>query len=164
MDKDPLDNLDLLEELSLDSESDGGSDSSVSDGTPAQCVAQNKARRLKKKRKSKRSRNKNKERKKRVRSRAGQLNVITASVCKANDTQPLSLSTRPPAGTRGKEGLPELLARCTKEYSSYGSGLNEQGRASPPTVRFKNRNGGIPVFSRVDFLDRPLFPGVNSVS
>ena len=78
-DRDPLDDLALLEELSLESESDGGSDSSVSDGTPAQCVAQNKARRLKKKRKSKRSRNKNKERKKRVRSRAGQLNIITTS-------------------------------------------------------------------------------------
>ena len=79
LDKDPLDNLELLDELSLDSESDGGSDSSVSDGIPAQCVAQNKAKRLKKKRKSKRSRNKNKERKKRVRSRAGQLNAITTS-------------------------------------------------------------------------------------
>ena len=67
-DRDPLDELDLLDELSLDSESDGGSDSSVSDGTPAQCKALNK-KRVKKKRKSKRSRNKNKDRRRRVKAK-----------------------------------------------------------------------------------------------
>ncbi|KAI6652134.1 hypothetical protein LOD99_4679 [Oopsacas minuta] len=148
-DRDPLEVLDMLDELSIDSESDGGSDSSVSDGTPAQCLVQNKAKRLKKKRKSKRSRNKNKDRKRRIKSRGAHLNIVTTSESKTHDPQVLSLTSRPPASARGKEGLPEL--RSAKEYSSYGSALNELGRISTqqyPTVKYKNRNGGIPVFSR----------------
>ena len=68
---------------------------------------------------------------------------------KSADGYALSLHAR----TRRKEGASEVL-KSTKEYSSYGSALNEaafanQNQTSASAAKYKNRNGGIPVFSRV---------------